>query len=206
MVARWSLSWQMPQAAANSSLPVLPRVGSTWQRAQSPWNTIWRLAMAICWLRMRCISGLSGITTFTVNCLGTLLLKKTVMVLNNVPDLPRRSTDTLILPSSCGLSTQGWLGSRATVQPQEVWTRSMVTSDGEIFVTLKKKSAEACPGVVCCSFMSASHDTGSAVGAISTCTGGGGLVEDARVMPGASRQTAIKTIRPGQKRLACIKL
>ena len=53
---------------------------------------------------------------------------------------------TLICPLVPGGKCHGIGGSSATVQPQDVVTLLITTSDGDVFVKLKVKGAEVSPG------------------------------------------------------------
>ena len=63
----------------------------------------------------------------------------------SVPNLPRRSTPSEIVPLSFGASVQGTGGCCAWVQPQEGLTQLIVTFALETFVTEKLKGAFSSP-------------------------------------------------------------
>src|ERR1700728_270568 len=123
------------------------------------------------------------------------------MVLKNVPDFPARLTVTETMPWVCGASTQGVLGSLATVQPHEVCTRSICTGVSNTLVTLKAKSAVLWPASGVCSLRMESHwsESSSGLGGVTGAAagtagadvggvGGGGVAvwAEAQVIP--SRQ------------------
>src|SRR5882757_9215709 len=82
----------------------------------------------------------------------------TVRVLILVPPggVPANCMVAEISPFSLGTSFQGVEGNFATVQPQEVCTKLMMTSPEEIFVRLKVNSAAMVPLVTLTDFCSAS--------------------------------------------------
>src|SRR5687768_8438059 len=73
------------------------------------------------------------------------------------PILPARLIVTGISPLALGSSFQGIVGSRATVQPQEVRTLLMVTTSDETFVTQKLNGTLLWPAMTFVSLRSVSH-------------------------------------------------
>src|ERR1051325_5575279 len=117
--------------------------GLTWHSAQSFLNTAWRSSLASSMLRPRSIGAAAtalncggGMETLTSSGFSPAVLS-TVTVFMIVPPLPRRSTVTLIGPPAPGATCQGCVGNLATVQPQEVVTRLISTSEEETLVRLK---------------------------------------------------------------------
>src|SRR5437867_4999996 len=98
----------------------------------------------------------AGRSTLTVSCLNPAL-ESTLTPLAIRPLLPRRLTVTSSGPPAAGARRQGWEGSLATVQPQEVRTLLTNTSAEETFVSQKVKRASVSPGLALYSFTSASH-------------------------------------------------
>src|SRR5689334_10870465 len=97
-----------------------------------------------------------GILTLTVSCFTPTLLS-TVTPLAMSPLLPARFTVTSIGPLAPGSIFHGCDGSLATVQPQEVRTLLIKTSDDETLVSQKVNGAVASPDFAWYSLVSASH-------------------------------------------------
>src|SRR5262245_36651277 len=97
-----------------------------------------------------------GRRTITVSCL-TPTLVSTVTPFEIVPILPARFTVTSMGPLEPGAMCHGWAGSLATVQPHDVRTLLMSTSDGETFVSQNLNLASASPPGEVYSLVSASH-------------------------------------------------
>ncbi len=87
-----------------------------------------------------------GIATLTISILVPAEVS-TVIVFTIVPLLPSKLTVTAIGPLVPGPTVQGCCGSLATVQPQEVRTLLIRTSEDVILVRLKLKYALVSPGL-----------------------------------------------------------
>ena len=98
------------------------------------------------------------------------------MVLKKVPDFPARLTVTESTPLVSGAKIQGVLGNLATVQPQEVCTRSICTGTSNGLVTLKENSAVNWPGSGVCSLRIESHWSESSSGGLGGATWAVGVI------------------------------
>src|SRR5438477_8017147 len=78
-----------------------------------------------------------------------------------------------ISPFSLGASFQGVKASFATVQPQKVGTKLIITSPDEMFVRLKVKCASGVPLVTVTSFWSASKARKVSIPGCAAAAGGG---------------------------------
>src|SRR6185312_11274905 len=154
----------MPQTATYKSLPILSWpvasfAGATWQLAQSPRNTAWRLAIAIFCALVRSTVAIAPGSTMAFayrNFCPLSVLTVRVLVLSPPGGTSNKSMVAEIVPFSLGDNFHGVEGNSATVQWQEVVTEKIVTSPEETFVRLKAKCASVVPLVTRTSFCSAS--------------------------------------------------